>query len=116
MIKQYRHRTHIFNGFPANLHYYIGNCPLTGKGIVVQIKDMTEEQLKAWIELDANAAAKYVQVIEVPDIEEPTPKTKARKASKKIKNEQSETTSNAGTEAETPEKPGAIGEQPDNSQ
>lgn len=96
--------------------WYLGGHPLTGEFTRCRIGEFSEEALAAWLKNDPANAAKYVQVIEVPDIEEPTPKTKARKASKKIKNEQSETTSNAGTEAETPEKPGATGEQPDHSQ
>ena len=89
---------------------------MSGEFTRCRIGEFSQEALAAWLKNDPANAAKYVQVIEVPDIEEPTPKTKTRKASKKIKNERSKTTSSTGTEIETPEKPGAIGEQPDNGE
>ena len=117
-MMKYTHKTNLFNGVPANLHFYIGQCPLTGQDIGLQIKDMTEAQLEAWYKLDRNAASKYVLVTEVPDTEE-TDDEEARKAEQKQIDEiKSETgrKRKAGKKTETRKDTGGTGVEPDNEQ
>lgn len=116
-MMKYSHKTSLFNGVPANLHFFIGLCPLTGQDTGLQIKDMTEDQLEAWYKLDRNAAAKYVVVTEVPDTEEPG--EEERKAEQKQIDEiKSETgrKRKAGKKTETRKDTGGAGIEPDNEQ
>jgi NADH:ubiquinone oxidoreductase subunit B-like Fe-S oxidoreductase len=93
--------------------WYIGGCPLTGQYLRVQIGELSQDQLKAWLQNDPANAGKYVTAEEVPETEETKPKRKRRKPSKnKVNGKQAETA--AAAKAETPQNAGNTSERMDN--